>query len=161
MNYIREESMVIYKSKDGTNTKEFDSLDFIASLASHIPNMGEQTVRYFGYYSNVCRGRRKKQNCDGLDYIISNDEYRQGCNKSWAKLIKRIYEVDPLICPKCGRLMRIIAFIKDYKVIKKILDYLRIYEFKRDRPPPRELAVADSFDDYRSDDYTDCDYTDF
>lgn len=44
---------------------------------------------------------------------------------------------------------------EDYKVIKKILDYLGIYEFKRGRPPPRELAVADSFDDYRSDDYTD------
>jgi hypothetical protein len=40
-------------------------------------------------------------------------------------------------------------------VIKKILDYLGIYEFKRDRPPHRKLAVADSFDDYRSDDYTD------
>lgn len=117
--------------------------------------MGEQTVRYFGYYSNVCRCRRKRQNSDGLDYIISNDEYRQGCNKSWARLIKKIYEVDSLICPKCGGHMRIIAFIEDYKVIKKILDYLGIYEFKRDRPPPRELAVANSFDDYRSDDYTD------
>jgi hypothetical protein len=49
----------IYKSKDGTNSKEFDAVDFIASLASHIPNMGEQTVRYFGYYSNVCRGISK------------------------------------------------------------------------------------------------------
>ncbi|MCG2791533.1 MAG: hypothetical protein L6305_07275 [Actinomycetia bacterium] len=46
-------------------------------------------------------------------------------------------------------------------MIKKILDYPGIYEFKRDRPPPRELAVADSFYDYRSDDYTDIDYTDF
>ncbi|MBE3089681.1 MAG: transposase [Actinobacteria bacterium] len=69
MNYVREESKVIYKSKGGRDSREFDSLDFIASLASHIPNMGEQTVRYFGYYSNVCRGRRKKQNCDGLNYL--------------------------------------------------------------------------------------------
>ena len=69
MNYIREESRVIYKSKDGRDSREFDSLDFIASLASHIPNMGEQTVKYFGYYSNVCRGRRKRQNSDGLNYL--------------------------------------------------------------------------------------------
>ncbi|MHB8280608.1 MAG: hypothetical protein ACYDIA_23635 [Candidatus Humimicrobiaceae bacterium] len=40
----------------------------------------------------------------------------------------------PLICPKCGGQRRIIAFIEDYKIIKKILDYLGIYEFKRDRP---------------------------
>jgi len=57
--------------------------------------------------------------------------------------------------------MRIIAFIEDYKVVKKILDYLRIYEFRRDRPPPSSLAIYDTFYDYRCDNYTDCDYTDF
>ena len=48
--------------------------------------------------------------------------------------------------------MRIIAFIEDYKVVKKILDYLGIFEFKRNKPPPRMLSVADTFDDYRCDD---------
>jgi len=42
--------------------------------------------------------------------------------------------------PKCGGQMRIIAFIEDYKVIKKILDYLGIYEFRRDKSPPKALA---------------------
>lgn len=74
--------MVIYKSKDGTNSKEFDATDFIASLCSHIPNMGEQMVRYSGFYSNVCRGRRKRKNCDEADFIIEGDEYKKGCNKS-------------------------------------------------------------------------------
>jgi hypothetical protein len=27
MNYVREESRIIYKSKDGINTKEFDAID--------------------------------------------------------------------------------------------------------------------------------------
>jgi len=27
--------------------------------------------------------------------------------------------------------MKIIAFIEDYKLVKKILDYLKIYEFKK------------------------------
>ena len=57
--------------------------------------------------------------------------------------------------------MRIIAFIEDYKVIKKILDYLGIYEFKKDRPPPKRFAVADSFDEYAYGDYIDNDYRDF
>jgi len=48
MNYIREESRVIYKSKDGKNIRQFDATDFIASLKIHIPNKGEQMVRYFG-----------------------------------------------------------------------------------------------------------------
>jgi hypothetical protein len=60
MNYIGEESVLIYKSKDGKNTRQFDALDFIAGLCSHIPNKGEQMVRYYGYYSNVCREKRGK-----------------------------------------------------------------------------------------------------
>ncbi len=60
INYVREDLKVIYKSKDKTDSKEFDAIDFIASLANHIPNMGEQMMRYCGFYSNVCRGKRKK-----------------------------------------------------------------------------------------------------
>jgi len=94
------------------------------------------------------------------DCVIEEDDYK-GTNKSWSRLIKKIYEVDPLICPKCKGQMRIIAFIEDYKVVRKILDYLGIYEFKRDRPPPKSFAVADSFDDYAQNDYIDCDYVDY
>ena len=57
--------------------------------------------------------------------------------------------------------MRIIAFIEDYRIVRKILDWLGIDEFKRDRSPPKRLAVANSFDDYTQNDYIDCDYTDF
>ncbi len=49
--------------------------------------------------------------------------------------------------------MRIIAFIEDYKIVKKILDYLGIYEFERKRPPPRIEAAPDEFNDY-----IDCDH---
>ena len=74
MNYVSEASKVIYKSKNGSDTKEFDAVDFIASICSHIPNKNEQMVRYLGYYSNVCRGRRKKDTPSNLtlSYIIAS-----------------------------------------------------------------------------------------
>jgi hypothetical protein len=31
---------------------------------THIPNKGEQMVRYYGYYSNKSRGMRKKAGTD-------------------------------------------------------------------------------------------------
>ena len=34
--------------------------------------------------------------------------------------------------------MRIIAFIEDYKVIRKILDWLGIDEFRKDRPHQKD-----------------------
>ena len=51
--------------------------------------------------------------------------------------------------------MRIIALLEDYKVIKKILDYLKIYEFRRKRPPPVKPGQLDDFDDYIGYDYVD------
>ena len=32
---------------------------------------------------------------------------------AWASLIQKVYEVDPLECPKCGGPMRVIAVIDD------------------------------------------------
>ena len=43
-------------------------------------------------------------------------------------------KVDPLTCPKCQGVMRIISFIEDAKVIKTILKYLGIW-LVRLRPP--------------------------
>ncbi len=56
--------------------------------------------------------------------------------KSWARLIQKIYEVDPLVCPKCLGTMRIISFIEDGQVIRAILEYLGLW-LARARPPPK------------------------
>ena len=61
MTYIPEESKVVYRSKDGKKEKIFDALEWLAAMRSHVPNKGEQMVRYYGHYSNVARGKRKKQ----------------------------------------------------------------------------------------------------
>ena len=45
------------------------------------------------------------------------------------------------------------------EIVKKILDYLGIYEFERKRPPPKINTTPDGFDDdYIRDDYVDCDH---
>jgi hypothetical protein len=38
--------------------------------------------------------------------------------KNWARLIQKIYEVDPLTCPKCSGKMKVISVIEDQDVIK-------------------------------------------
>ena len=38
---------------------------------------------------------------------------------------KRIYEVDPLVCPSCGSEMEVIAFITEHAVVDKILRHLK------------------------------------
>jgi hypothetical protein len=56
-----------------------------------------------------------------------------GCQE---KLIKRVYEVDPLVCPRCHGEMRIVAFIVDAAVIDKILRHLFAKGDHRVRGPP-------------------------
>jgi len=130
----------------------------VAVLISHIPDRGAQTVHYYGRYNNATRGRLKKEE-DGPEFhIIEDDETSKGLNRSWARLNQKIYEVDPLLCPRCGKKMRIIAFIEDYKVVKKILGYLGIYEFGKKRSPPRIEDASDEFNEYIRDDYIDCDH---
>jgi len=141
MTYIPEESKVLYRSKDGKKENRFDALEWLAATCSHVPNQGEQMVRYYGYYSNVSRGQRKKANEDGLvPCILQPEESSREYRKNWARLIQKIYEVDPLTCPKCHGPMRVISFIEDQDVIKKILKHLGSWEGKP-RPPPKETGA--------------------
>jgi hypothetical protein len=56
--------------------------------------------------------------------------------RRWAEMIKRVYEVDPLVCPRCHGEMRIIAFVVDEAVIDKILSHLVAKGGHRVRGPP-------------------------
>ena len=109
-------------------------------MCSHVPNKGEQMVRYYGYYSNVSRGKRKKDDQDEqIPSIFEPDGSSSEYRKNWARLIQKIYEVDPLTCAKCQGKMRIIAFIEDQEVIKKILKHLGLWG-KNQRPPPKSTG---------------------
>ncbi len=91
------------------------------------PKKGEQMVRYYGYYIPAVgrdRGSRKKADQDGLlRCILQPEESCKACRKNWARLIQKIYEVDPLTCLKCNGPMCVISIIEDQKVIKKILKH--------------------------------------
>jgi hypothetical protein len=57
-------------------------------------------------------------------YSESDDLLSKKYRKNWARLIQKIYEVDPLSYPKFQGRMKIISFIEDEEVIEKIFKYL-------------------------------------
>lgn len=144
---------VIYTSKDGKSSQTFDALDWLARLVTHVPGRYEHTVRYYGYYSNKSRGMRKKADADEqIATIAPNELSPKQFAQSWARLIQKIYEVDPLVCPKCQGEMRIIAFIEDATLIQVILKHLGLWETNNHGPPSRnsshtanELTVDESY----------------
>ena len=118
------------------NTKEIklDPLEFLARLSAHIPNKYEQLVRYYGHYSARTRGRRRKVANKDDTIVLDDIDRPKSINKTWAALIKQVYEVDPLVCEKCGGEMKIIAFITDFTELKKIIANLGLPDF---HPPPK------------------------
>ena len=53
-------------------------------------------------------------------------------------MIRKVYEVDPMICPKCGGAMKVVAFITEYAVVDRIIDHLKL-TFAAEKPPPSEF----------------------
>jgi len=51
---------------------------------------------------------------------------------AWARLIARVYEVDPMVCGRCGSPMSILAIITDPEEVKQILRHL----VKTGKSPP-------------------------
>jgi len=100
------------------NFEIFSGCDRLAALTAHIPNAGEHLVRYYGWYSNISRSRRRKaQGGSPTTVEESIDISASAAKRAWARLIKQVYEVDPLVCPRCTGAMRIIAFIEQPEVV--------------------------------------------
>jgi hypothetical protein len=93
-------------------------------------------VRYYGFYSNKSRGLRKKAGTDDqVPALIDSDISRKAFRKNWARLIQKIHNVNPLVCSKCMGTMKIISFIEEEQLVKKILKHLDLWDVKR-KPPP-------------------------
>ncbi len=131
---------IIYRSgmnaKTHRNFEVFSPCDFIAAITQHIPDKSFQLVRYYGWYSNKMRGQRDKRTAAaalaaaGKDVAVidvSAHRPRRIPSAKWRELIKKVWEADPLICPKCSREMRIVALIDDRQVIARILRHLGLW----------------------------------
>jgi hypothetical protein len=44
--------------------------------------------------------------------------------QAWARLIKKIYEIDPLVCPKCSSEMKIIACLEKKNKVPPVVENL-------------------------------------
>jgi hypothetical protein len=115
-------------------------LEFIAGITQQIQDRLMQITRYFGWDSNRMRGDRNK--AEAAEGVLEESELKKSeviitisfKSKKIPQLMWRecITEVDPFLCPHCRSLMRLIIFICERIIIKKILNHLGL--FKEDKP---------------------------
>ena len=105
------------------------------------PRAQKHLVRFYGVYANRLRATYRQEDTalPGADVDPNEATSRRTLTKRWAELLYRIFEVDPLECPRCGAATKILTFIIDPKVIRQILDHLE--QKARPRAPP-DLSPA-------------------
>jgi hypothetical protein len=94
-------------------------------------------VRYYGLYANAHRGKVRKASPEAFPLRMVEEKLRPIPSKGWAEMIRKVYEVDPMVYTQCGGKMRVIAFLTDYAVENKIINHLKL-TFIAERPPPAQ-----------------------
>jgi hypothetical protein len=137
--------------RTGAASIELDPLEWIHRITSHIPDPGRHCQRFYGAYSN--RGRipmaARTDESAGVPATVPeqvSSHASREARSTWARLIKKIFEADPLLCP-CGGRMRIVSFITDPRVVDRIIRHRQSNRSKTQnpfepRPPPAAAPLS-------------------
>lgn len=111
---------------------------------------GQQLVRYYGTFSNACRGSpgsapsapAPPAAAQGMHQDASDSaQLARERRRSWARLIRRVYEAHRLVCPRCSEPLKIISQIGDRPVIEKILRHSKLRDRPERPPAPDTLRI--------------------
>ena len=116
----------------GGNFVAFDAKELLVRLLCLVPTPYFCLVRYYGAASATWRHDQAQRPlvAEAAD-VPEPPPKKRRTGSIWARLLKRVYGIDPLICPKCSSQLEVIAFIHDAEVIEKILRHLHRWD------PPR------------------------
>jgi hypothetical protein len=126
--------------KDGTTHIVMEPLEFMERLAALVPRPRLDLIRFHGVLAPNAKLRSKivPGPAERATETSSEEAHAQGApaRMSWARLLKRVFDIDIKRCPNCGGALKIIAAIEDPPVIVKILSHLGLPS----RAPPRAPA---------------------
>ena len=141
MEWDREKGEVLYRTGRGhaeergsdqqraddvsKDVERIDEMEFLARVVTQLPEPRKLSIRYYGYYAAVVRGKRRRATAEaeasmpaaendvagnveveargevgGVHSVVASEPdttERKQLRKRWAALIRRVYEVDPLL----------------------------------------------------------------
>ena len=148
--------------RTGARVRLLDRLDFVHAVCQQIPDARLHQVRYDGAYATRTRQALRRAFDRAGDPGAADALPRAGRDASappppaapdaaearrrraWARLLRKVFEVEPLVCPRCGVEMEIVARITEGAVLDRIVRHRvvrtesgQIFTLSRDRPPLR------------------------
>jgi hypothetical protein len=98
--------------------QRIDRLEFLARVITQIPEPRRHLLFYYGHYAHRVRGKRLKNQTQSqapgkpVEEPTLGPARKAALRRRWAHLIRRVFEVDPLVC-RCGGELRVVAFITE------------------------------------------------
>ena len=115
-------------------------LEFMQRLAALVPRPRLHLIRFHGVLAPNAKLRCEiiPSQAEHATEHSTDHAHAQGApaRMSWARLLKRVFDIDIEHCPNCGGSLKIIAQIEDPPVIVEILSHLGLPT----RAPPRSPA---------------------
>jgi len=107
--------------------EKMDCLELLARLSIHIPQPYRHKVKYYGAYSTRFRGQFRANSLKANNSSLNID--RIAAKQSWAKLIFKVYQDNPLKCPECGSTLKLSELVspKDARKELRSLKYKTRY----------------------------------
>jgi len=128
--------------RTGATALSLDPLEWIRRITNQIPDPRMHLVRYYGAYANRSRRLYREAMGEGRGSkpaeTVPADPATLPRRRSWARLLKKVFEVD-MICPRCGTRLAVVSFVQDPEVVDRILRHVREEEVKllfEARAPP-------------------------
>ncbi|NJN40067.1 MAG: hypothetical protein HC807_03285 [Gammaproteobacteria bacterium] len=123
--------------RDGTTHLRLSPLEFMQRLAALVPRPRLHLIRFHGVLAPHA-GLRAAIVPGTLEKASepAHEPAHAAARLSWARLLKRVFDIDIEHCPACGGTLKIIAAIEEPAVIVRILTHLGLPA----RAPPRSPA---------------------
>jgi hypothetical protein len=130
--------------QDGTTHIVMSPLEFMQRLAALVPRPRLNLIRFHGVLAPNAKLRPQiipNRPASAADDLGDASHHPSSARISWARLLKRVFDIDIEHCPHCGGTLKIIAAIEDPTVITKILAHLGLPTRAPPRTPARSLDL--------------------
>jgi len=127
------------------------ALEFLARWMEHVPERYEVRVRYAGAYATRRRvwWRQRGVELRAAAPVAAPRPQPEGewpglkaRRRRWAELLRMVFQVEVAECPRCGGEARIVGFVTEPRVVRRILAHLERRGVEARAGPRAGVAVA-------------------